>query len=265
MGEAWLVEEGEYLRDIAIGSSDEDIAAATSSLVLCSIDAEKLSAPPLWLEARLRNSGAPDESQIGLLENAAGGSGEVQQIVEAAVVSLVEHHIPKEEGSTALVTALPAGSSVSVSARVSARLDSAIEAVVNLPDGGGAGAGAGECGQRLAKVAGHLLFLSTGIQMKALAAVTMMSSLAVLLGQLLMPGNIPPLILKSTVESMARKAATATCAASVDPNRFADNLLAAARGGVRINFTATELNKLCAAAAGGVVTNHHGSAHGAAA
>jgi hypothetical protein len=207
----------------------------------------------------LRNSGAPAESQIGLLENAAGGSSEVRQIAEATVASLEEHRTPKE-GSTALVNASLAGS-VSVSARASARLDSAIEAVVNLPEGGGGG----ECGHRLAAVAGHLMYLPTGFQVKALAAATMMASLAVLVGQLLLPGNIPPEKLKSTAASMARKAASTTCAASSDPDRFADNLFEAAREGVRIPFTTTELNKLCAAAAGGVVPKHHGNSAGAAA
>jgi hypothetical protein len=63
-----------------VGSTDEDIAACTASLVLCAVTVDQLSAPPRWVEARICDFGLPTESQIALLENAAGGSsGEVQE------------------------------------------------------------------------------------------------------------------------------------------------------------------------------------------
>jgi hypothetical protein len=265
-GEVWRVDDEEFLRDATVGSTDEDIAASTSSLVVCSVEVDQLSAPPRWVEAQICDSGLRAESQIARLENAAGSSsGEVQKIMAAAVVSLLEQHTPKEGAANLVPYVSP--STDSVSEVVSMGLREAISAVINLPkgDGCGGGGGGGECGRQLPGVAGHLLKLATGFKVKALAASTMMASLATLLGDLLQPGNTPPDGLRSTVISMAQKAATTSCAVSSDPRDFAKNLLAAATGGERIAFTANELNKLCAAAAGGVVPKHHGNAAGAAA
>ena len=106
-----------------MGSTDEDIAACTSSLVLCAVTVDQLSAPPRWVEAQICDSGLPAESQIALLENAAGGSsGEVQKIMAAAVASLLEQHT-LQEGAANLVQHVPGSAdSVSVMGRPDLRL-----------------------------------------------------------------------------------------------------------------------------------------------